>query len=165
MKKMFKSIMVLSMIAILAITMVGCGSKTETNSDEATEQKQSTEAKKEETKSSEKFTIRIAHNQQSDQGYGIGVAKMKEILEEKAGDRIELQIFDNGVLGNERDVTEGLKMGTVDMCITSVGVASNFEPTLAAINLPFLVKNNEHLNNIVESNLMQPAYDNFSNDR
>ncbi|MDK2800348.1 MAG: TRAP-type transport system periplasmic protein [Clostridiales bacterium] len=158
MKKALKSVLALSLAIMLVFAVVGCSSSS-TEDQPATADQPAKDGDK--AADGQKYTIRIAHNQQSDMGYGIGVAKLKEVLEEKVGDKVELQIFDNGVLGNERDVTEGLTLGTVDMAITSVGVSSNFEPTLAAINLPFLVKNNDHLKKIMDQDLMKPAYDNL----
>ncbi|MEA4964661.1 MAG: TRAP transporter substrate-binding protein [Oscillospiraceae bacterium] len=137
---------------LLALTMIcallACGAKTSTSattttaaSTEAATTAASTEAATTAAAttaaSGETYTISIAHNQTPDAGYGIGVAKLKELLAEK-DPRIQLDVYDNGTLGNERDVIEGNQLGTVDVAITSIGVVSNFAPLAGVINLPFM---------------------------
>jgi TRAP-type C4-dicarboxylate transport system substrate-binding protein len=43
-------------------------------------------------------------------------------------------------LGGERDLMEGLQLGTVDMMSCSLGVAASFVPELNVMNLPFLFR-------------------------
>ena len=103
------------------------------------------------------YTISIAHNQTSETGYGIGVGKLQELLAEKAPN-VTLEVFDNGTLGQERDVFEGCQLGTVDISITSIGVTSNFAPLLGVINLPFLFKDYDAVEAAFASDAMDPAW-------
>lgn len=107
---------------------------------------------------SDPVVLKLAHDQKPDQGYGPGVAKFVEILKQKVGDKVEIQVFDNGVLGNERDVTEGLTLGSQDMCITTFGTLTNYEPTLAVLNLPFMFGNWTQLNNVLASGVMDGPF-------
>ena len=113
----------------------------------------------------EKFVLKLAHDQKPDQGYGPGVARFVEILKEKAGDAVEIQVFDNGVLGNERDVTEGITLGSVEMCITTLGVMMNYEPLMGAINLPFLFDGWDQVNSMFERGVMRPVFDTLAQKR
>ncbi len=113
----------------------------------------------------EKFVLKLAHDQKSDQGYGPGVSRLVELLKEKAGDKIEIQVFDNGVLGNERDVTEGITLGSVEMSITTLGVMTNYEPRLGIINLPFLFSDWKQINSVFERGVMNPVFEDLANKR
>lgn len=113
----------------------------------------------------DKFVLKLAHDQKPDQGYGPGVTKFVELLKEKAGDKIEIQVFDNGVLGNERDVTEGITLGSVEMSITTLGVMTNYEPRMELINLPFLFSDWKQVNAVFENDIMEPVFEDLAKKR
>ncbi len=58
-----------------------------------------------------------------------------------------------GGLGGERDVMEGVQAGTLDMCVVSVGMASNFIPEFEVFNLPFLFLTEEHIIEALSSSI------------
>lgn len=103
-------------------------------------------------------TLKLAHDQLPDQGYGPGVAKFVELLKEKVGGQVTVQVFDNGVLGNERDVTEGLTLGTQEMSITTFGVLTNYEPRLAVMNLPFMFRDWNQVNHVLRDGVMNETF-------
>jgi C4-dicarboxylate-binding protein DctP len=49
-----------------------------------------------------------------------------------------------GQLGGERDITEGLQLGTIDLQGTSLGVTGTFIKVLNIYNLPFIFKGPDH---------------------
>ncbi|MDQ2084175.1 TRAP transporter substrate-binding protein [Xanthobacteraceae bacterium Astr-EGSB] len=102
--------------------------------------------------------LKLAHDQKPDQGYGPGVAKFVEILKQKVGNKVEVQLFDNGVLGNERDVTEGLTIGSQEMCVTTFGVLTNYEPQLAVMNLPFIFSDWKQVNATLTTGVMNEPF-------
>lgn len=110
-------------------------------------------------------TLKLAHDQLPDQGYGPGVAKFVELLKEKVGDQVVIQVFDNGVLGNERDVTEGLTLGTQEMSITTFGVLTNYEPRLAVMNLPFMFQSWDQVNTVLNGGVMDQTFARLEKER
>ena len=168
MKNQMKKIVCVALAAAMTLSMTACGSKPKeadpAPSQEAsgTEEETGTEAPAP-AADGETYTISIAHNQTPDTGYGVGVAKLKELLAEKEP-RIQLEVFDNGVLGNERDVFEGNQLGTVDVAITSIGVVSNFAPLPGVMNLPFMFKDFESVEAAIESDAMKAAWDQIETD-
>ncbi|MFX0201677.1 MAG: TRAP transporter substrate-binding protein [Candidatus Hodarchaeota archaeon] len=64
-------------------------------------------------------------------------------------------------LGNERDITEGLQLGTVDMAQISAGVMSAFCPEAAVFNLPFIFRNWDHLEKVLTSDAARELGDIF----
>jgi len=104
-------------------------------------------------------TLKLAHDQLPGQGYSLGVDKFVELLKEKVGDRVQIQVFDNGVLGNERDVTEGLDLGTQEMSITTFGVLTNYEPRLSVMNLPFIFSDWKQVNAVLDGGVMDETFD------
>lgn len=77
----------------------------------------------------------------------------KPVVEEKSNGRIEVQIFTGNSLGGERDVVEGLRLGTIEMTAVSYGIVTNFVESMSLFSLPFLFDNNEHYYSVVDSEL------------
>jgi tripartite ATP-independent transporter DctP family solute receptor len=62
-------------------------------------------------------------------------------LEELSGGKFSVREHASGSLGGERDMIEGLSIGTVDVLIGSTAVLSNFSDQVTALDLPFLFDN------------------------
>ncbi len=92
----------------------------------------------------DKMTLKFGsgHNQNHpvEQGY----AKIKEILEKKSDGRISVELFPNSQLGNESELVEMTKLGTVTGI--SVGRYEETTPMLYLLSLPFLFKDYAHVN-------------------
>lgn len=68
---------------------------------------------------------------------------------------LKVKVYPYGQLGGERDITEGLQLGTVDLQATSIGVTGTFIPALRILNLPFLFKGPKHWMKVMDSNVGQ----------
>ena len=97
----------------------------------------------------QKVVIKFAHHAPVTYPYQDGALKFKEVAERISGGRIEVQVFGGAQLGGERDLLEGIKLGTIHMCIGAGGLA-NFAPAYNVVQLPFLIKNQEHMVKIAE---------------
>ncbi|UCD82747.1 MAG: TRAP transporter substrate-binding protein [Desulfobacterales bacterium] len=67
-----------------------------------------------------------------------------QCLDQSTGGAIKVKIYPQGQLGGERDITEGLQLGSVDLQATSIGVTGTFIPALNILNLPFLFNGPKH---------------------
>lgn len=97
----------------------------------------------------QKVVIKFAHHAPVTYPYQDGALKFKEVAERVSGGKLEVQVFGGAQLGGERDLLEGIKLGTVHMCIGAGGLA-NFAPAYNVVQLPFLIKNQEHMVKIAE---------------
>lgn len=65
------------------------------------------------------------------------VMRMAELLEKKTNGRAKIDVFTDGKLGNEREVAEGVRVGTVELVATlGLGLGS-YVPAVAVVELPF----------------------------
>jgi tripartite ATP-independent transporter DctP family solute receptor len=96
-----------------------------------------------------KTVIKFAHHAPVTFPYQDGALKFKEIAERLSGGRLEVQVFGGAQLGGERDLLEGIRLGTLHMAIGAGGLA-NFAPAYNVVQLPFLIKNQEHMTKIAE---------------
>jgi len=70
--------------------------------------------------------------------HGMGIAKFKEIIEKETSGRIKVQIFPDGQMGNDQSMMDSLKMGSLDMMVTSTAPIANTTKTFLVFDLPFL---------------------------
>lgn len=62
---------------------------------------------------------------------------------------VQINVATGGVLGGERDVAEGIQLGTIDGAILG-GILQNFDPAMAILEFPFLFRNTEHVNAVMQ---------------
>ena len=97
----------------------------------------------------QKTVIKLAHHAPMSFPYQDGAVKFKELAEKYSNGKLEVQVFGGGQLGGERDLLEGIRLGTVQMAI-GAGALANFAPSYNVVQLPFLIKNQEHMTKIAE---------------
>lgn len=76
--------------------------------------------------------------------YGAGANKWAEVTEAETAGEFDFVHFASSGLGGEREVLEGLQLGTVEATIVSSGVLSNFVPEAGVFDIPFLFRDFDH---------------------
>ena len=92
-----------------------------------------------------KIILKAGHTANPDEPYHKGMLELKRIVEKETNGEVEIQIFPNGQLGSEKEMIEGLKLGTVDITSPSNGNLTNFVPELGIFDLPFLFRDRPHM--------------------
>ncbi len=82
--------------------------------------------------------------------YAIGARAFKEELEKAAGGRIEVQLFPNRALGDERPMIDGMRLGTVDMGIITNAVIAQIEPAFQINDMPFLFRDEAQAQRVLD---------------
>ena len=67
----------------------------------------------------------------------------KRLMEETKG-ALKVEVFSDGVLGNEVELIEGIKRGTVDITVASPGNLSSFVPEYQILDIPFVFRDRAH---------------------
>ena len=75
-----------------------------------------------------------------------------ELVAEGTEGRIQVQLYPNNQLGNQRDVVEGLQMGSVELA-NIASVMASFVPEVNLFELPFLFDGPEHFDRVVDSSI------------
>ncbi len=86
----------------------------------------------------EPVTLKLAHVVNEQDGFHIAALKFKELVEAQTGKKIQVEIYPNAQLGDERTLLEGMQIGTVDMGVITNGPVANFVEEIAVFELPFL---------------------------
>lgn len=73
--------------------------------------------------------------------YAAGARAFKLAAERESGGSIDVQLFPNRQLGDERQMLEGMRFGTVDAGVITNAVIAQIEPAFQVNDLPFLFAN------------------------
>ena len=76
-------------------------------------------------------TLRLAHVVNEQDGFHIAATKFEELVEERTDGKVNIEIFPNASLGDERTLLEGMQIGTVDMGVITNGPVANFVEEMA----------------------------------
>jgi tripartite ATP-independent transporter DctP family solute receptor len=79
--------------------------------------------------------------------------KFKELIEQASNGNINVQIFHSQSIGNETEILQQIQMNTVQMGIITGGPFDTFDPIVRVINYPFLFKDNEQADKILDGPL------------
>ena len=97
----------------------------------------------------EKITLKFGHVLAPTHPYNLGAMKFAEILKNNKSVNVEVEVFHSSQLGNERDLTEGLQLGTVDIALAP-GTVAMFEPKMALFDLPYIFRDHQHAYAVVD---------------
>lgn len=70
--------------------------------------------------------------------YAVGARAFQKALAERVGERIEVQLYPNRAIGDERPLIDGMRLGTVDMGVITNAVIAQIEPAFQVNDMPFL---------------------------
>jgi len=70
--------------------------------------------------------------------YAVGARAFKQALEAESKGRIEVKLFPNRALGDEKALLEGMRLGTVEAGIVTNAVVAQIEPAFQINDMPFL---------------------------
>jgi len=93
-------------------------------------------------------TLRLGHITNESDAWHLGAEKFAELVEEKTDGSVVVELYPSSTLGNDRDLIEGMQLGSIDFALVA-GVLSNFYEPYSILELPYLFKNNEHLENVL----------------
>ncbi|HIY19722.1 MAG TPA: TRAP transporter substrate-binding protein [Candidatus Blautia avistercoris] len=140
MKKKLKNKIItggLLIFCILASGLAGCGV-------ERSEEGEETAAVGEtETSSDAEVSLSFAHNVAVGGAEDQAIARFADRVKELSDGKMEIVVYGSGQLGNERDLIEGVQLGTIDMAMNTSAYLSNLVPQFGMLDLPFLYEDYE----------------------
>ena len=87
--------------------------------------------------------------------YATGARTFKQAGERQSNGRIEVQLFPNRQLGDEKPMLEGLRFGTVDAAVITNAVIAQIEPAFQVNDLPFLYANEAQAHKVLDGKVGQ----------
>lgn len=120
MKVIGKMLVLLTSFALLLTSVTACGSR-----------------------QSAKRIIRISHGQQETHPDHLGMLAFKKHVEEKLGDKYDVRIYANGLLGDSKNALELCQTGALEYVIASASNLETFSRTYQLFSLPYLFSSPE----------------------
>lgn len=142
-----KMFMGITVIISLLLLVAGCGNTTDTSADSTGDQ--GNEEEKEAT------TIRLGHGGAHGDVLNQSVDVFSDYIKEHTDERYIVENYGASQLGNERDLIEGVSLGTVDMTLVTNAPLGNFVPEALFYDLPALYKDLDHVHKVAESPIVQ----------
>jgi len=93
--------------------------------------------------------------------YGASATAMGEELAKRTNGKWTIKQFPANALGGEREMVEGLQIGTVDLVATSTGPVGNFVPDTLLTDIPFLFRDYAHADAVLDGPIGQQILDQF----
>lgn len=154
-----RDVMMASMVMALSFSLCAC-STSQTNQSAANETK-SVEAK---TEARDKLIIQVGHTEadSEDSVHHKMCTLFKQYVSEISDGNIEIEIIPSASLGGERDMVEGMQLGTIEMASTANMVISNFDPAFSILDLPYVYNDYESAYAVLESKELQQLIDKFA---
>lgn len=136
---MFKKIALVTVLVLVVVSAVACGNGNNANKDAAAGNNASAD---------KKVKLRLGHITGESDAWHKGALKFAELVKEKSGGSVEVEVYPSSTLGNDRDLIEGMQLGSVDFALVA-GVLSNFYEPYSILELPYLFRDQEHMEKVL----------------
>ncbi|CCZ62052.1 c4-dicarboxylate transport system substrate-binding protein [Hungatella hathewayi CAG:224] len=137
MKKIMKRAAAVLLAAAMAVSLTACGSLTDG-----------------------KRIIRISHAQSETHPEHLGLLAFKEYVEERLGDKYEVQIFPNEILGSAQKAIELTQTGAIDFVVAGTANLETFADVYEIFSMPYLFDSEDVYKTVMEdSDYMEQVYE------
>lgn len=128
---------------LIAGTLVACGGNQETTQPAATG-----DAPADSSKPS--YSFRLAETHPPDYPTTLGDKKFAELVNEKSGGRIKIDVFPSAQLGEEKAVIEQVQLGAIEFTRVSSGALAGFNKDYGVFSLPYIFDSQDHMWNFLK---------------
>lgn len=84
--------------------------------------------------------IKLGHVEPEDRSTHMAALEFKKYVEEKSAGKLTVEIYPNGQLGGDRQETEAVALGTLQMTIPATSVLTTYSPKFGILDMPFIFK-------------------------
>ena len=106
--------------------------------------------------------LKLGHAVAPEHPYHLGAMRYSERIAQRTKNNVKIDVYPSTQLGNERDMVEGLQLGTIDLVVTSTGPLGGFVPRIFVVDLPFLFRDREHAYKALDGPIGRELLDAFS---
>ncbi|GGL81193.1 TRAP transporter substrate-binding protein [Wenxinia marina] len=94
--------------------------------------------------SAQEVTIKIGTVVSGDHPENVGAREIERLVEERSNGEIDVRVFTDSQLGNQREMVEQLRSGTLEMTWVTTGFFGSWEPVMGALEIGYLFDDREH---------------------
>ncbi len=89
------------------------------------------------------YTVKIGHLESTAQSRHIHLEMVADLVAERTEGAVEFQIFPQGQLGSQREMTEGVQLGTLEATVSPAAFLGGFNPAVSVLDIPFLLPDDD----------------------
>jgi len=109
-----------------------------------------------------KYVLRLSHTHATgDTALDVFAVKFKELAAAKSGGQVDIQIFPNGQLGQEREIVQQVQQGLVDLMASGTAIWGTVAPKIQILDLPFVFRDYDHIHKTMDGARLLAYYDSF----
>ncbi|WP_431027649.1 TRAP transporter substrate-binding protein [Lysinibacillus sp. LZ02] len=101
----------------------------------------------------ETFVLQAGHSLAEDHPFELAMQELAKNVEEKSDGRLKIETFPLSQLGAERELIEGLTLGSVDLVVSTSGPIINFVSDFGVLDLPFLFNDRDAAVKVLEGDI------------
>lgn len=108
------------------------------------------------------FVLTYADNQPADYPTTQGAERFAQLVEERTGGKVVVQVHSDGEYGTEQEIWEQLALGGVDFARLSLAIAADDLPKLNVLQLPCLYRDAAHMWRVLDGAMGEEFLQEFS---
>lgn len=102
--------------------------------------------------------IRVAFNQNENHPQYIAMKTLGEMFSEATDGRYTMQIYPNGVLGEQGSMAEFVRTGALEMAIGPFTVPEAYDPNFAIVGAPYLYQDMDHMRRALDAGVYKELF-------
>lgn len=142
--------LILAIVMALSLCLVGCG-KTEAPAAQ-TPAETPADAPAETV---DPIVLRVGHKSSDTSSWQLGAEYWNELLKERTGGAIQLEMYPNAQLGDQKEMTEMAQLGVLDIVLNAPATLATFMTEISALDLPFLFRDYDHAFECMDTCVME----------
>lgn len=107
----------------------------------------------EQTGLKDRIVIKFSHVVAENTPKGLAAARFAELVKKKSRDRVEIQVFPNGMLYSEKTEVAALRRGDIQMIAPSFSNMNAIDPAWYVMDLPFAFRDQQDVNRALQGKL------------
>jgi len=96
---------------------------------------------------------RFAHPHPESDSWHKAALRFAELVKERTKGAVEIQVFPNGVLGNDPTTINAVRGGSLDIALTGNPFFTGLAPKLNVLDLPFLFRDRRHAAGVLDGRI------------
>lgn len=142
-----KKYLAILLAVVMLLAMTACGNGGEPKN--STEPVNSTDPAPSTEPTAESVTIKLGHNSNGESMYNQGCEEFARLVSEYTDGSVTIEIHNSGTLGDEAELLDGVRMGTVDMALINSSQLATYCSKFSVLSLPFLFEDYDHVEAVV----------------
>lgn len=99
------------------------------------------------------IVLKVGHAMPENHHFQKGLEKFAELVAKKTGNKVKIEIFAGGVLGNNKERAQGIKDGTADMEFIGSTHLGVWVPQLLVADLPFIFRDYQQVDKVLQGEI------------